>query len=94
MIYLLLIIVLLNLYFSIKRFDMLYVTTLNTMCVYIVLDCLALLAVIYATFIEFISGEDMALLIVCILVSLLTIVFDALTINKYVKIKTSRKDDD
>ena len=93
MIYLLLITVLLNLYFTVKRFYMSYVTTLNAICIYTILNSLAFVAIIYAAFIGFTSGKNVVLFIICILVSLLIVVLDALTINKYVKININKKDD-
>lgn len=93
MLYIILVLLLINLYFSIKRFDMVFITTLKRVCISTVVNSLLLIFVILAMLIELLSGTNVLICIIGSITALLTVVFDSLTINKYVKLKTKEEDE-
>lgn len=93
MLYLILVFLLGNLDFSINRFNMVYMTTLKRECIYTAVDSLLLIVVIITALFEFLSGTNVLICISCIITALLIVVFDSLTINKYVKIKIKEEDE-
>lgn len=80
-----LVIVVINLYCQIKRFDGVFKGTLACVCIDIITNTIAVLFASIALFLEILNQGQYKILMVIVLVLLITEMFIALTINKIVK---------
>ena len=81
-----LVFVIINLYCQIKKFDGVFKETLAGICFDLILTTIAVLFATVALFLEILEQGQFILLAIIVLVLLITEIFEALTINKVVKV--------
>lgn len=81
-----LVIVIINLYCQIKTFDGVFKETLAGICFDLILTTIAVLFATVALFLEILAQGQFVLLAIIVSVLLITEIFEALTINKVVKV--------